>query len=27
MLGDYQVTVPELGTLTARTRPVTVLTS
>ncbi|HVS43448.1 MAG TPA: MoxR family ATPase [Candidatus Dormibacteraeota bacterium] len=27
MLGDYQVTVPELGTLTARTHPVTVLTS
>jgi MoxR-like ATPase len=27
MLSDYQVTVPELGTLTARTRPVTVLTS
>ncbi len=27
MLGDYQVTVPELGTLTARTTPVTVLTS
>jgi MoxR-like ATPase len=27
MLGDYQVTVPELGTLTARSRPVTVLTS
>jgi MoxR-like ATPase len=27
MLSDYQVTVPELGTLTAHTRPVTVLTS
>ena len=27
MLSDYQVTVPELGTLTARSRPVTVLTS
>jgi MoxR-like ATPase len=27
VLGDWQVTVPELGTLTARTRPVTVLTS
>ncbi len=27
MLGDYQVTVPELGTLTARSHPVTVLTS
>ena len=27
VLGDWQVTVPELGTLTARTRPVTILTS
>jgi MoxR-like ATPase len=27
MLGDYQVTVPELGTLTARSHPITVLTS
>lgn len=27
MLGDFQVTVPELGTLRARTRPIVVLTS
>src|SRR4029077_19687781 len=27
VLSDFAVTVPELGTLTARTRPVTVLTS